>query len=58
MKPEDIKQGRFYFFRKSNAIYAAFNAAMSDVKEGAVHPVPLAIRNAPTRLMKQLGHGS
>ena len=42
---------------KSNAVYAAFNAAMSEVKEGAVYPVPLAIRNAPTRLMKQLGHG-
>jgi putative ATPase len=42
---------------KSNAVYAAFDAALDDVQGGAIYPVPLEIRNAPTRLMKQLGHG-
>ena len=42
---------------KSNAVYGAFDAVMGDIKGGAVHPVPLHIRNAPTTLMKQLGYG-
>jgi putative ATPase len=42
---------------KSNAGYAAFNAARDDVREYGTQPVPLHIRNAPTRLMKQLGYG-
>jgi putative ATPase len=42
---------------KSNAVYGAFGAVMGDIKGGAVHPVPLHIRNAPTTLMKQLGYG-
>ena len=42
---------------KSNAVYAAFGAVAGDIKDGAVHPVPLHIRNAPTTLMKQLGYG-
>jgi len=42
---------------KSNAGYAAFNAARRDVSEYGTLEVPLHIRNAPTRLMKQLGHG-
>jgi putative ATPase len=42
---------------KSNAAYAAFNAARGDVREYGTQEVPLHIRNAPTRLMKQLGYG-
>ncbi len=42
---------------KSNAAYVAFNRAMADVKEHGSHEVPLHLRNAPTRLMKQLGYG-
>jgi putative ATPase len=42
---------------KSNAAYVAFNAAKSDVVEHGTQPVPMHIRNAPTKLMKQLGYG-
>ncbi len=42
---------------KSNAVYVAFNAAMKDVKGQGSHEVPLHLRNAPTRLMKELGYG-
>ena len=42
---------------KSNAAYVAFNAAKADVQEYGTQEVPLHIRNAPTRLMKQLGYG-
>jgi len=42
---------------KSNAAYAAFNAARADVREYGTQEVPLHIRNAPTRLLKQLGYG-
>jgi putative ATPase len=42
---------------KSNAGYAAFNMARDDVREHGTQEVPLHIRNAPTRLMKQLGYG-
>jgi putative ATPase len=42
---------------KSNAVYVAFNEAMKEVKEQGSLEVPLHLRNAPTRLMKQLGHG-
>lgn len=41
---------------KSNAGYAAFNAAKGDVREYGTQEVPLHLRNAPTRLMKQLGY--
>ncbi|MEO7252250.1 MAG: replication-associated recombination protein A [Arenimonas sp.] len=43
---------------KSNAAYVAFNAAKSDVREFGTQEVPLHLRNAPTRLMKELGYGS
>ena len=36
---------------------AAFGAAMEDVKSQPSYEVPLKLRNAPTRLMKELGHG-
>jgi putative ATPase len=42
---------------KSNAVYAAFGAAMEDAKNLGSLEVPLHLRNAPTRLMKQLGYG-
>ena len=42
---------------KSNAAYKAFNAAMAHVKASGSHPVPMHLRNAPTKLMKALGHG-
>jgi putative ATPase len=42
---------------KSNAVYNAYNAARAFVREDGTRPVPLHIRNAPTRLMKDLGYG-
>ena len=42
---------------KSNAVYNAYNAARAFVKGDGTRPVPLHIRNAPTRLMKDLGYG-
>ncbi len=42
---------------KSNAVYAAYNAARDFVARDGTRPVPLHLRNAPTRLMKQLGYG-
>ena len=43
---------------KSNAAYAAYGAARKLVAETGSLPVPVALRNAPTKLMKQLGHGA
>ncbi len=42
---------------KSNSSYVAYEAAKKDAMERIAEPVPLAIRNAPTRLMKDLGYG-
>jgi len=42
---------------KSNAAYAAYNAARAFVQRDGTRPVPLHIRNAPTKLMKGLGYG-
>lgn len=42
---------------KSNAIYTAWSAAQADVESSRNDPVPLHLRNAPTKLMKQLGYG-
>ena len=42
---------------KSNAVYRAFGAARKTVAERPADPVPKVIRNAPTRLMKDLGYG-
>jgi putative ATPase len=42
---------------KSNAIYTAYESAKEDVAKKGALPVPLPIRNAPTRLMKELGYG-
>ena len=42
---------------KSNAVYLAWNAALADARRGGTAAVPPHLRNAPTRLMKALGHG-
>ncbi|MBK7249913.1 MAG: replication-associated recombination protein A [Gammaproteobacteria bacterium] len=42
---------------KSNAVYVAMGEARADVEEFGTLEVPLHIRNAPTRLMKELGYG-
>ena len=43
--------------KKSNELYMAYNQAAADVRELGNLPVPLHIRNAPTKLMKDLGYG-
>lgn len=43
--------------KKSNELYAAYGQAADDVREYGNLPVPLHIRNAPTKLMKNLGYG-
>ncbi|MBM4214174.1 MAG: replication-associated recombination protein A [Gammaproteobacteria bacterium] len=43
---------------KSNAVYAGFNEAMTDVEKFGTLEVPLRFRNAQTRLMKNLGYGA
>lgn len=42
---------------KSNAGYMAYNAARAFVKQDGSRPVPVHLRNAPTKLMKELGYG-
>jgi putative ATPase len=42
---------------KSNRVYEAWGAALALAKDTPAEPVPLHIRNAPTRLMKELGYG-
>jgi len=42
---------------KSNAVYAAYGAARAFIAEDGSRPVPLRLRNAPTRLMKNLDYG-
>ena len=42
---------------KSNAVYQAFNQAKALVKKEGTRPVPLHLRNAPTKLMKELDYG-
>jgi putative ATPase len=42
---------------KSNAVYEAYNRAAADAHGDVAEPVPLHLRNAPTRLMKQLDYG-
>jgi putative ATPase len=43
---------------KSNASYVAYNQARDDVRERPSEPVPLHLRNAPTRLMRDLGYAA
>ncbi len=42
---------------KSNAVYTAWNAALADARAHGSLEVPVHLRNAPTRLMKELGYG-
>jgi putative ATPase len=42
---------------KSNAAYLAWKAALAEVRDSPSHPVPVHLRNAPTRLMQALGYG-
>jgi putative ATPase len=42
---------------KSNAVYKAYNEARAFVKKDGTRPVPMHLRNAPTRLMKDLDYG-
>jgi len=41
---------------KSNALYRAYGEVVKDVEETRMDPVPLHLRNAPTKLMKELGY--
>jgi len=43
---------------KSNAVYTAYKAARAQARDTGSHPPPLHIRNAPTRLMKDIGYGA
>ncbi|MDX7987544.1 replication-associated recombination protein A [Xenorhabdus sp. 12] len=42
---------------KSNAVYTAFKAAMADAQDKPDYDVPVHLRNAPTKLMKEMGYG-
>ena len=42
---------------KSDAVYKGFGAATADIRRHGSLPVPLHLRNAPTSLMRELGHG-
>lgn len=43
---------------KSNAVYMAFSQAKQDAKDKPDYPVPVHLRNAPTKLLKEMGHGA
>ncbi|MGC9291092.1 MAG: replication-associated recombination protein A [Acidobacteriaceae bacterium] len=43
---------------KSNAVYTAYNAVLADVEATRAEPVPLHLRNAPTKLMQSLGYSA
>lgn len=42
---------------KSNAVYKAYNEAKAFIKKDGTRPVPMQLRNAPTKLMKELDYG-
>jgi putative ATPase len=54
-----LAQAAVYLARapKSNALYTAYASAREDVEASAAEPVPLHLRNAPTALLGELGHG-
>ena len=54
-----LAQAAVYLARapKSNAVYVAYDEARADVERTSNEPVPLHLCNAPTALMKELGHG-
>ncbi|TAG06287.1 MAG: replication-associated recombination protein A [Betaproteobacteria bacterium] len=43
---------------KSNAVYSAYKAARAAAADSGTRPVPLRLRNAPTKLMKEIGYGT
>ncbi|PRO72779.1 recombination factor protein RarA [Alteromonas alba] len=43
---------------KSNAVYMAFSQAKQDARDKPDYPVPVHLRNAPTKLLKEIGHGA
>ncbi len=43
---------------KSNAVYMAFSQAKQDARDKPDYPVPVHLRNAPTKLLKEMGHGA
>lgn len=55
----NLAEGAVYLAscKKSRAVNDAFFAAMDDVKKHGNLPIPLKVRNAPTKLMKDLGYG-
>ena len=55
----NLADGTVYLCRqpKSKASYEAFGRAMEDVKRYSNLPIPMRVRNAPTKLMKDLGYG-
>ena len=59
MAPDALAQALVYLAcaPKSNAVYKGFNEAMAAAKQTGTQEVPLHLRNAPTRLAKELGHG-
>ena len=42
---------------KSNAVYVGYGAVLADIESMPAEPVPLHLRNAPTKLMKELDYG-
>ncbi|MBZ2167949.1 replication-associated recombination protein A [Marinobacter sp. F4216] len=42
---------------KSNAVYSAYNRCMADIRKDPDYEVPVHLRNAPTKLLKSMGHG-
>lgn len=56
---ENLAHGVVYLAmaKKDRSAYDAYMAALSDVKAYGNLPIPLSIRNAPTKLMKDLGYG-
>lgn len=43
--------------KKSNALYVAYQAVQQDIRDLPNEPVPIHLRNAPTKLMKDIGYG-
>ena len=43
--------------KKSNALYVAYKHVQQDIRELPREPVPIHLRNAPTKLMKDIGYG-
>ncbi len=56
---ENLAQGAAYLAlcKKSRSAYEAYMAALTDVKQYGNLPIPMDLRNAPTKLMKKLGYG-